>query len=359
MSRYLLWLIVLNMIANVVAYVPRALLKEQNDGMVMGLVLSSIIGTLFMYWFLYQIRKFPEEGMPDLLEKYTQKWFHLLYSALNGLMFYFAGVITLLVFVDISERFINPDMGPNVTLFLFLLVVCGGVLLDSRSLLFVLEIVLIINLPLMIMIFIKAYTHDYFSWDSVKAVATHYREVPSWTTVSAGLYIYLGFLNLSVFNKYIKKLNIKWCWVVPLIGLVNLFTTVFVPVGINGTVLPSQYTFPWISTVDSMRIEFGIIERVLFIFLLLYIGISLLSIMIHWHVALNWLKVISPVLKRKNKSYSPYFIVAIFCLSSYFLQLVADEKKLFDYTNLWFASLIPAIVIMNLVLFWLIRRGKQ
>ncbi len=344
------------MLANVVAYVPRILLSEQTNGMVMGIILSTVIGTVLMYWFLYQLKKFPAQGMPDLVERYTPRWFNGLFSLLNGVMWFMAGLITLIVFVDISTRFINPEMGSNVTIFMFLLVICAGVLLDSKSLLFVLEIVLIINIPLMIMIFLKAYVHDYFNWDYVRIVFTHFWELPSWTTLSAGLYIFLGFLNLNVFNKYITKLQLKWLWIVPLAGLFTLFTTVAVPIGLNGLEMSKTYSFPWISTVDSMRIEFGVIERVLFIFLVLYIGISLLSIMIHWHVSLKWIEKLIPKMTKKKINITPFIIIIGFAGVSVLIQYLTNERTILFTASRWFDSLIPAILCMNFMLFWLIRR---
>lgn len=62
--------------------------------------------------------------------------------------------------------------------------------------------------------------------------------------------------------------------------------------------------------------EFFIIERVLYVFLLFYLGIAFLNIIIHWHVAIEFLKFVFNLdnIKYKGKNIGrflpiPFFIV--------------------------------------------------
>ena len=46
----------------------------------------------------------------------------------------------------------------------------------------------------------------------------------------------------------------------------------FVPIGFHGTVGVEDYVYLWSMTADSMMTEYGFINRVLFVFLLLLQG---------------------------------------------------------------------------------------
>lgn len=99
-------------------------------------------------------------------------------------------------------------------------------------------------------------------------------------------YIFSGYLNMVFFNKVFQKpVETKRIWMFGLLGLGILLTSFYIPIGFHGADGVGDYTYPWVSTADSMRIELGIVERVMYIFIVLYTGISAISIGVHWHAA--------------------------------------------------------------------------
>ena len=85
-----------------------------------------------------------------------------------------------------------------------------------------------------------------------------------------------------------------------MLALFNLGTTFLLPIGFHGTVGVGNFTYPWVSTADSMRMEFGFVERVIFIFLPLYAFIALSQVIVVWHVGMHFFLSLLP-----NK-YQPY-----------------------------------------------------
>lgn len=358
-NRYIYWLIFLNMMANVVAYVPRILLQEQYSGVVMAIFIAIIGGTALIYWGNYIFSLFPGKGGAEILEQQLPFWFRFGYVFLNGCIWFLAGLITLLVFTDIAKLFINPDMSSLFIILLFSISVGYGALSESKIVLFILEIILIFSLPFMIFVFWKAYTNHYFSWDAVRIVLTHYQELPSWSTISAAFYIFLGFFNVFIFNRVTSPLKKRWMWLIPCSGGISLFTTVMVPVGLNGTVMVKQYTYPWITTADALQMSFGMVERILFIFLLINVIISLSSAMVHWHVGIEWFKSILPPLQKNGVSYLPVLIVSLFVAISACTIFLIDENQLFVFSEIWLSTTVPAILLSNILLTWIAWRQAK
>ncbi|MFC6605288.1 hypothetical protein ACFQDF_33295 [Ectobacillus funiculus] len=159
--------------------------------------------------------------------------------------------------------------------------------------LYTIETVLVFNIPLVFIIMIKAYTSEGMEWDFVKESVMYIYHIPSYSAFSAALFPSIGAGNLIIFNRvFTKKQRITW----PQLGLIffiltgNLATTYFVPIGYSGFEYIDRILYPWVRTSDAMRLDFGFVERVLFIFLTLYLAVSFLSILMHWHVVIELLK---------------------------------------------------------------------
>lgn len=360
MNRYFYYLIIVNMITNVLTFIPRILLNERLSGGLLAIPIGTIVGTGLMYLFIKQISHFPEMGLPEILEKYLSKWFKNIYIFFNGFMWFHAGLFTLLSFITITKVFISPDMSGFLITGMFLLLICFSILMPSKKVLYATELLILLNLPLILLILIKAIFNDYFSWDSVRILFTHYREIPTWSSISAASFIYFGFANLIIFNRDFQKVSLKWIWLIMLFGLQVLLVTMLGPIGFHGAVKGVEsYVFPWVSTADSMRMELGFVERVLFIFLLLHINVSLVSITIHWHVSIELFKSIFPKFKWKGKYITGYIISAIFAVLTFILDGFSTEDTNFTIMKSWINGLIPAAIFMNFILLLAIRRKKK
>ncbi|MBS4175143.1 GerAB/ArcD/ProY family transporter [Bacillus sp. FJAT-49736] len=360
MNRFFYYLIIVNMITNVLTFIPRILLNERLTGGLLAIPIGTIVGMGLMYFFIKQISKFPGMGLPEILEKYLPKWFKNIYIFFNGFMWFYAGIFTLLSLITITKVFISPDMSGFLITGMFLLLLCFYILMPSKKVLYATELIIILNTPFILLILIKAIFNEYFSWDAVRIFLTHYRELPSWSAISAATFIYFGFANLIIFNREFQKINLKWLWLIILFGLQVLLVTTFGPIGFHGAVRGVEaYVFPWVSTADSMRMELGFVERVLFIFLLLHLNISLVSILIHWHVSLQLFKSIFPKFKVKGKNIISYVISAFFAIMTFIIDALTSENNHFDIMKTWINGLIPAALFMNIVLLWTIRRKKK
>lgn len=239
MIRYFLYLVLMNMIVNVIVFVPRILIDERYDGAVMAVMIGIPLSVLFLYFYSNALLKFPAKGLPEIISEHTAKWFSIPFLLMMAALWIYAGLFILLAFVDVTMRFVNPEMNEMIIASVFLAVVGIGVLLKTEKVLFTLEIVLISIIPLISLIFIKAYTNPYLNWDAIRVVLTHYKELPSLSSLGAISFTLYGFYNIAIFNRVfagkIKKINIWWTLLILAGGYINAFTSVFIPIGFNGT----------------------------------------------------------------------------------------------------------------------------
>ncbi len=347
------------MLVNVFLYVPNILIQERFEGSVMGLVLGLLIGCTLLFIFTASINKFEDRGIPEILEV-VPKWFRVFFLSFFSLMWFAAGAISLLAFNNVTIRFMNPDIsGVNMITVFTIFIILLLVRLKSDSLLYTMEIVFITNIPLIAIIMIQAYTNNYISWDSIREVGTHFWEVPSLNVLAASTFVFSGYTNLIIFKRVIKeKIKLKRLWFVPILGSINLFTTFFIPIGFWGAEGVGDLTFPWVSTADALSIEYGPIERVITLFIFLYVGISMISVAIHWHVAFEIIKSMVKLDNERSKLVVHWLILGLFLCSVLLLEQYLREKDIFVFGQLWLNVRLPGEVFLVLFMFFLARRKK-
>lgn len=291
MNRYFLYLVLLNMLVNVIIFVPNILIQYRYEGAVMGVLIAIPIGVALNYILSTTINKFPEQGMPEIIANSKHRWLKFIHFCSIQWIWFTAGLITLVGFIDILDRFINPEMPKIALLVIYLAAIFLIIQLPTDRVMYFLEIVLFLNTPLIAFIIFKAFTNDYLSWDSMLEVGTHIFERPSLKSIAAATYCFSGYTNLIIFNRLIKgRLKIWNFLAVFLLGIFNLFTTFFIPIGFHGSDGAQEFQYPWISTADSLRLVYSPIERVIFLFLMFYMSITLISISVHWHVSFELIK---------------------------------------------------------------------
>jgi hypothetical protein len=104
--------------------------------------------------------------------------------------------------------------------------------------------------------------------------------------------------------------------------------------------------------------EMAFVERVVFVFLLMYLTISLTSALIHWHVALEWFKSIIPQFSIKKQPVRSYFLAITFILTTSLIDIKFDEGRIFEGVKIWLQGILPLQLIGILILRWIIRREK-
>ncbi len=351
------------MLANVVALVPKVLIEHRLNGVVVSIFIGVALSLLFFYVFANSMFKFPGKGEPEIIKAYTPKWFASSYLFIIGIFYFIAAGIILLTFIDITLRFINPDMSSLYTAFLFLSIVCAGALMKTEKTLYALEIILVISLPLILGIFLKSLFNPYLSWDSMKVIVQHSFDSISIESVGAASYSFVGFYYLAIYNRLftekVKPIKIRYILLIGIVGTVNIFTSLMIPIGYNGVDGIGDFNYPWFSTADAIRMEFGFIERVLFIFLLLYIGISIISATISSHTGLEIIKSVLPSFKWKNRELMPIIVILLFSMVTILAQYYLPQGKLYEFTKIFFIGLLGVGMFKTFLMIWIVRRAKK
>ncbi|GHH96797.1 GerAB/ArcD/ProY family transporter [Neobacillus kokaensis] len=354
MNRYYLYLILLNMLINVIMFVPKILIEYRYNGAVMGTLIAIPIGFSLNVLFTKAITKFPEKGFPEIFARSRKRWIINLLFGIISFAAFTAGLISLLGFVDILRRFVNPEMSFMYLLSVFLAGILLITKLSTERVMYLLEIVLFLNTPLILFIIFKAFTSDYLVWDSILEVGTHLFTKPSLKAIAAASYIFAGYTNLIIFNRIIKGKIKGWNFImVFFLGLFNLFTTFFIPIGFHGSDGAQEYLYPWISTSDSLRLVYSPIERVIFLFLIFYMGITLMSVSVHWHLSYELIKGTYKESKKKD-----WAVLAVFACISVACALFFHTLLLNKITVHWMLSRFGLeIIVVGLFYIWA-RRQK-
>ncbi|WML44163.1 GerAB/ArcD/ProY family transporter [Neobacillus sp. PS3-40] len=356
MNRYFIYLILLNMLTNIIIFVPKILMTYRFEGAVLGILIAIPIGLALCFVFNKAMSKFPEQGLPEILNHFNNRKIKIAILVCFSCIWFSAGLLSLLGFVDIVKRFINPEISEILLAVLFLGAICFVAQLPSQKVMYLIEIILFINVPLTFFIVFKAFTSKYFSWDSVFEVGTHIFMRPSFTSIAAATYAYSGYLNLLIINRLFKnKIKGKNYFIILFLVIFNLFTTFFIPIGFHGADSVQEYLYPWISTADCLRIVYGPIERALYIFLMLYTSITLLSTSLHWHVAFEFLKGVS---REEPSQKKKWIIFAIFICLSIVAEWKINALQLIKISSYWLNGRFIFEAFVAALLLFLARRQK-
>lgn len=351
------------MVANIIASVPTILLQFHKEGSVSSMILAVIAGTILVTIYTRFFNAFPGMTLPDLLKKTTAKWFYKPFLFFLALMWFIAGLITLVTFTFLLIRFVTPEMPASQISLTIIISVIFGCLMQTERVFYTIELILLITFPLILFIFYKAYTSNSLEWDFVKEAALYVNQLPNINSFASCFYLFLGVANLFIFNRFFtKKQNFKSKHIL-LIGIIStmtLFTTYFIPIGFNGFENIDDLIYPWITTSDSLRMEFFMIERVLFVFLLFYLGIAFVSILIHWHVSIEFLKYAFSLEKIKFRRFNvgQYIPLPFFIGTSLFFVHELNEYQLFRFSNIFYNILIFLFPLL-IILFFFIKRSMK
>jgi spore germination protein KB len=111
----------------------------------MSILIAVLIGTFLTLMFTKVAARFPEQGLPEAMEsRRTRKIFTIFLPVIASLWFT-AGLLTLLGFIDILSRFINPDISKVILMLLFLAVVGFIIQLPTKKVMYLLEIILLVK----------------------------------------------------------------------------------------------------------------------------------------------------------------------------------------------------------------------
>jgi len=364
MNRYLAYLLFFNMLTNVVSQATIILLEERYNGAVSSLLLSVPIGATMVAVFIWLFARLPRQGLPEIVYGAMPRWIGAPFLAAQALLWFVCGFVVLLYIAEVTKRFINPDFAPVEALALILAVVVLFVNLTSMRVLYLLEMTIVISVPFILFIVGKAAFSENLMVDSMLEAFTHGREMPSLLALNASLFVFSGFMTLCIFNRVIAP-NVRRGWylaIVALIGGLNLLLSFFVPIGFHGADGALTVTYPWFATADALRLQFGFIERLLFMFLLLYLLISVVAIIVYWHVGLEIWKSLLPRRIRSAwiRMLFPYSIVAGLAFGSIYIDLNYGLEFLRQIARVWMTIQLPnTVLVLGVVAFAAYRAVRK
>lgn len=291
-SKYYYYLYLMAAVMNIINLVPRVLIFTRFHGVIWSIILAVIFGSVVMYCFTVLIGKFEGQGFPEIFHAYMPQMLALPLLLYFSVTWFGAGTILLLSYVDITLRFISPDISATAVMVGFLILVAGFSRVKTASILYATETILLLCMPVIVYILVKAFINPAFNWDAVMQIFTYLWTKPKLVTVAGGSFAFTGYVNLSVFNRSFSRMKVKLrhFWIVPVSGLLILLITLIVPIGYHGTIGVEDHIYSWLSTADSMRIEMFVIERVLYLFYVSYLSMSLVTTVMYWHVGLELFK---------------------------------------------------------------------
>jgi hypothetical protein len=314
-----------------------------------------------MYFTAKVMMAFPNMGLPEIMSLVLPPPVKSAVLLLLLPLWYFAGAITLLSFVDVTLRFISPDVPAYLLMIGFLLIVCTSCRLNSTAILFGLEWVIVLNAPLIALFLLKTLTEYTFRWDAVWRFSNFVWDVPTYSALSAASYIFTGYSNIIIFNRVIHRFNVKLWWAVPVFGCGILLTTFFIPIGYLGVMGVGTHVYPWFSTADSIQVTKFVIERVLFVFYLIYITMALVSTTVHWHVGLELAKAAfrfgTGTGTGKRSGIISWIIVGLFSIVTLKL-LVLGQEELYSLGVLLLKVVFASQFGLLLLLYGLKRRSR-
>jgi hypothetical protein len=360
MSRYFYYFTLINMVTTMTASMPKILIMERKEGALLSILLAIAGGVLFCYICGRFFLKYPGKDFPELLNEALPKMAASVFLLLLGVVWYVAGLLSLVTYSFYIKRFMSPNTNLFYIVTLIVAIIYYGALMKTKSVLYTLEVISLVTIPFILLLIIKAFNAPEFIWDFVKESMMYYGHVPSYSSFSASIFIFWGPLNLMIFNRVLKKkqsMNWKSLLFLGAAGAGALFSSLFLSLGIQGFENAEIIVYPTMTTADSLRFQYGLVERVLYVGVLLTLTVSFASILTHWHVAIEMMKKVITLQKWSWKGHNliPHLLMIIFWFTSLKIVTYLNEYQLLEYTD-YFYDIFPFLVSILLLLFWRIRR---
>jgi hypothetical protein len=352
----------MGMFINTIFFVPRLLLRERFHGAVLGILFAIVIGSVFAFVFTKAMSQYPGQGISEIFRQRMPSWIRVPFLLFLGCMWGTAGCIIILAFSNITLRFLSPETDPTVLLLCYCGICMWTATFRPRAVLHVAEFVIILNLPFVLYIMYKSLTNPLFDWNEVKVLSDYVWRMPSWNVLSAATYPFSSYINLALYNRMYKSTKVTHLWLIPLIGTFVLLVSFVVPIGLLGVDAVSDYLYVWITATDSLRMEFGFIERVSYLFLFIYIGFSLLFVTVSWNVGSLLLR--DAVGKREIRVRNlkiplTWLICGGFALVTFLIAVKTNDKTLIRVVSQWQSLRFAAEFLLVAVVGWMGWRQKH
>ncbi|WP_236587619.1 hypothetical protein [Tumebacillus amylolyticus] len=355
-SRYYYFLMYLNFIVCIIEFTPKLIYSERYSSSLPSLLVALLITSVMVIVFESRMNRFPGATIAQIMTGACSKSLQKALFLCNLLLSYWVGLIFLVSFAQIAHKFISPDLSTGLLFGVFLVLVVFSSLLDSKSILFMVEIVVLFQIPFSVIVFlIFAFDPD-IRFDFILEAASYIRNWPSYQMIAAGTFLFNGYTTRFVFHEHLVQSNPKKRHVfVVATGLLLLLAYYLIPVGYLGLAGIGHDGDVWFTTTYSMKLTYFFIERFLVVFLMMQIGVSLMFVIVCWHSSLKFLTLANLMNGGKQK----WISISAFFFGSVLFWVFLDETAIRNSFR-WFLNIkLPFEFAMMGVLVWCARRKAE
>jgi hypothetical protein len=127
-------------------------------------------------------------------------------------------------------------------------------------------------------------------------------------------------------------------------------------IGYLGLEAVGDYKYPFITSSDAITMKMGIVERVYFFFLVLYILLSIVNIIIHWKVTYDLLEeMLRHQFQVKNLKKAGWWSTAVFGILPFLITGILNDQQIILFGEYWLtmriaAEMFAVILIASLAL---------
>ncbi|MGG1553821.1 hypothetical protein [Paenibacillus ferrarius] len=365
MPRYVYYHVLYVAMINIMMFIPTILIRHHFDGAVSGMLVASMIGTIVMLGVMACFEKFPGLGFPELCDRYLPGW---LGHSINLFIAFFlwmpAGLMVIYSYAETVRMFFYPDMNRYLNLLLMATAAVWASSRSTRSVQFIHEIMVLLSSPFIIWFLLKALFNKNISWDAVRYVIGYIDQPPDFMAIAASTFVFSGYLSLTIFNR-LNPENFKFRlrFLAPLFVIGFLIVTFIVPIGMHGTVGVEHFVYLWSMTADSIISEYGFINRILFIFLLLFTALSLLFVMNTWHTTIMLIRYAINKCVAVEEDPPPainLWLAGGIGLTSFAFMFYVNQEKIQWITECWLIlRFTMEITAFGLMLYFTRKRKKE
>lgn len=356
-KRYITYLFYLNAVISITVFVPQIMYRNSLNGSISSICLAIIVGGLFIYILQNLFARFPEQNISQIIKQAVPNWIRKCFIIYSLILWYFTGALFIIALIHVVNIFINPQTPLYITYILFLLLIVFAILLKTESLLYVTEILVFFHVPVVLFVTIRFLTDRFVLEDSIYQSVTYFKHLPKFSSFSAAMFIFTGFSNLIIFNekinlKLISKRYLLWIF---LFGIFILISMYFIPIGYLGLKGVSKEVFVWLTTVDSMHVDYLFVERVIYILLFGQIVICLIYIILSWHTSLE-------LFKTLNLNYGGMYrwlLISFFICVTTIILILIRESDMIKYFIVFFNICAISNVLLVLSLLYVSAKKRH
>ncbi|CAI6082238.1 hypothetical protein [Cohnella sp. JJ-181] len=364
MIRYYYYHIFYVGMMNIMVLVPYVLISHRFDGAVSSFPLAIACGTLYSFVTSSVFQRFPGLGLPEIYKLFFPVWLANCLNIIGVVIWSSAGIIVLFSYSNTIGIFFDPEASSYLNLGIMAIASLWAATRSSRSVQFAHEVLLVVSSPIVLWILSKALFSDWLDWDAIRLVAgAGIRKPPSMACFFAASFVFSGHMNITLFNRlHPPDLKFRFRWMIPIVGTFFLLVSFFVPIGFHGTQAVGNYLYVWSVTTDSLMMKYGFIQRVLYLFLLLYTFLSLLFVMNTWHTGMEFLKACfkryKPLTDEVNVPAVNWWICSFWVVVTFVYAYYTNDLLNRVVAEMWLIThfIVESILVFMLLAFWYMKK---